>query len=188
MSPCSQKIVEWIQPTGSPTVGKVGAATDAVSSESRFRGNPRDYHLVAHPRPRGPSLARVATGGTIAWPRHAKPLGSPVSAPVGLCWRSAIECAGLISKLDENHAWVCVYFSRSRQESTGISMVFFPSRAAHDKSRESWIPATEIVLHADTSYIVRFSKPLTITQLRELEAKRPKPQLSPSKFGSTRTP
>lgn len=67
-------------------------------------------------------------------------------------------------------------------------MIFFPSREAHDKSRESWIPATEIVLHADTSYTVRFSKPLTIAQLREAEANRPKSQIPSSKFGRTRTP
>ena len=81
--------------------------------------------------------------------------------------------SNLLFTLDEDHTWVCAFFSKSRMRITGLTMVFFPGRTAHDKASESWIPATEILLYADRSYAVHFAVPLTSEQLRDAEANRP---------------
>jgi hypothetical protein len=87
--------------------------------------------------------------------------------------------SNLFFQLDEEHTHVCLYFSKSRQVVTGISMVFFPGRQKSYKTAQSWLSATRIDLFPDSSYGVQFSKPRTPAEIREAEARRPKPQ-SPS--------
>jgi hypothetical protein len=80
-------------------------------------------------------------------------------------------------QLDEDHTSVCVFFSKSKQVVTGISLVFFPSRREQSKTTRTWVAATEVLLHEDRSYSVRFSKPLTAEELRKREAAQPKSQI-----------
>jgi hypothetical protein len=81
--------------------------------------------------------------------------------------------SNLIFTLDENNTYVCAFFSQSRQSITGLSMVFFPSRAAHSKLTQSFVSATELTLHPDNSYTVHFSVPLTLERDQKLESSYP---------------
>ena len=94
--------------------------------------------------------------------------------------RSDPDRSNLFFKLDEDHTWVCAYFSISKQTITGLSIVFFPDRTSQAKAFRSWISATELALYPDKSYAVHFSKPLTREQLREAEANRPKDEFPKS--------
>lgn len=89
--------------------------------------------------------------------------------------------SNLLFRLDENHTWVCAFFSKSRVRITGLTMVFFPGTTAHDKASESWIPATEVLLYPDRSYAVHFAVPLTSEQLRNAEANRPPDKYPPAR-------
>lgn len=84
-------------------------------------------------------------------------------------------------RLDEEHTWVCVFYSKDQGSITGISMVFSPSRQS-DKYSQSWIPATKIDLYADSSYAIKFSKPRTSEQIKEAEANRSESQFPPSRL------
>lgn len=75
--------------------------------------------------------------------------------------------------LDEDHTRVCVTFSKSTAKVTALAIVFYPSQESQTKSVQSWIPATELTLWADSSYAVRFAKPLTADELRQRRATRP---------------
>ena len=81
--------------------------------------------------------------------------------------------------LDEDHTRVCASYSKSKQEIVGLVLIVFPARAAQAKAYQSWLPATKIILHPDRSYAVQFAKPLTLEEIKEREANRPRSQFPP---------
>lgn len=92
------------------------------------------------------------------------------------------DVSNLTFKVDDDHAFVAVFFSKSKQVVTSISMVFVPQRGYGSKLAESWVAATSIVLYPDTSYAVRFAKPRTKEEIDAAEANRPKVTLPPMSF------
>lgn len=87
--------------------------------------------------------------------------------------------SNLVFNVDANHTTVCAFFSRSQRKITGLSIVFSPSRKTHRKSNESWVKARELYLFSDSTYAVRFDKPISKTELDRIEAKQPKSELPP---------
>lgn len=81
--------------------------------------------------------------------------------------------SSLTFTLDHNHAYAHVFFSKSKRVTSGIWLDFFPARTAQWKSSRSTVTALDIVLYPDSTYSVRFAKPLTLEQLLQAEANRP---------------
>jgi hypothetical protein len=67
--------------------------------------------------------------------------------------------ANLYCVIDENHTYAAIFYSKSRQIVTRISLVFFPSKEVHGKYTESWLDAQSIGFEPDGSYRVHFSPP-----------------------------
>jgi hypothetical protein len=63
--------------------------------------------------------------------------------------------------LDQNHVHVCLAYSKSKKEISGISMIFFPHRRNQVKSALTWIAATEVAIRPDGTFVVHFAKPTT---------------------------
>lgn len=61
--------------------------------------------------------------------------------------------------LDREHTWACVFYSKSKQTVTRISMIFTPSRTS-GKAAHSWIQAGSVIIHEDGSYTVHFAAPV----------------------------
>jgi len=84
--------------------------------------------------------------------------------------------------LDPNHTSVALFYSKSRRTVTGLSMFFIPSRLNGAKSKQSQVSAQAIFLYPDGTYAVRFTKPLTLDELKEREARLPKHEYPPANF------
>ncbi len=63
-------------------------------------------------------------------------------------------------ELDENHTTACVHYSTSERAVTDIELLIVPYRRA-TKLNHTWLRATELRLHGDRSFTVRFSRPPT---------------------------
>lgn len=71
--------------------------------------------------------------------------------------------------LDINHCTAAIFYSKTKSKITGIQLCYFPARKLRSKLAESMVQATEINLHRDRSYSVRFSAPITEEQLLQQE-------------------
>jgi hypothetical protein len=88
-------------------------------------------------------------------------------------------------KLDADHTYVELYFSKSRRTVSGLTLVFYPSRLAHSKTTESNISAQSLFLYPDSTYAVHFSKPQSLEALdrRDAEINQRKSVYPTSNFG-----
>lgn len=87
--------------------------------------------------------------------------------------------SNLIVIIDKSHTWACVWYSKSKSQVTRLAMVFRPTGQA-GKPEQSWLAATEFVLHEDRSYSVKFKPPQTGEEIKKREETRPPPRYPPS--------
>jgi hypothetical protein len=80
--------------------------------------------------------------------------------------------SNLIAIIDKSHTYACIFYSKSRSQVPGLDVVFFPAQP-HTKPSETWLSATELVVHDDRGYSARFSPPPTDEQLKERQKSRP---------------
>ena len=94
--------------------------------------------------------------------------------------KGALDQANLIVIIDKNHAYACIFYSKSSSTVTGLSMVFFSSRQNYGADN-AWLPATELQIDKDRTYSVKFKAPLTDEERKKLEANRPAAQFPADK-------
>lgn len=61
--------------------------------------------------------------------------------------------------IDPNHVYGAIWYTKSTQTVTGISLVFFPQQK-HTKTMESWMLVRSIRFEPDGSYRVHFEPPV----------------------------
>jgi hypothetical protein len=81
--------------------------------------------------------------------------------------------------IDKSHTLACIWYSKSKSQVIGLSLVFRPFLQA-TKGEYTWLAATELVFHEDRSYSVKFKPPLTDEERRKVEASRPPLQHPPN--------
>jgi hypothetical protein len=66
--------------------------------------------------------------------------------------------ANIFAVLDEEHATAAIFYSKSKQRITAISIEFYPDRKAV-RNQRFWLSAKAIELKEDGSYNIHFSPP-----------------------------
>lgn len=84
--------------------------------------------------------------------------------------------SNLFAIVDSKHVSVCIYYSKSKSQVTGLDLVFSPGRR-FGKLYESWVSAKKLVLHEDGCYAVLFNPPATHEKPQPVKSKKAESQL-----------